>query len=265
MAEPKVCVSLEGISVDEMIAEATRANIAGADYVEVRFDKLYLIKPEPEITENEEKEKISKMSPEKEWAVKDFKEVEIESSISALKEGIPVPVVFTVRPVREGGYFAGTEKQRLDIIDKAIDSNVSFIDLELSIADKDRKKLFTKATESNCKIIASHHDTNSTPSAEGIMEIIRENKDKGDIVKFCSAINNHQDSLQIIEAAHSLTGDDSEHSLMGLGNGGDWVRLHAPVLGQSLVFATMLNYFRLSDKGLTNVRDLRDAWALLEY
>ena len=40
MAEPKVCVSLEAISVEEMIDEATRANIAGADYVEVRFDRL---------------------------------------------------------------------------------------------------------------------------------------------------------------------------------------------------------------------------------
>ena len=40
MAEPKVCVSLEAITVEEMIDEATRANIAGADYVEVRFDKL---------------------------------------------------------------------------------------------------------------------------------------------------------------------------------------------------------------------------------
>ena len=52
---------------------------------------------------------------------------------------------------------------------------------------------------------------------------------------------------------------------MGLGNGGDWVRLHAPVLGQVMVYATMQNSFRLSDKGLINVRDLRDAWALMEY
>ena len=60
MAEPKICVSLEGISVDEMIDEANRANIAGADYVEVRFDKLYLIKPEPTVTENEDGEKAIK-------------------------------------------------------------------------------------------------------------------------------------------------------------------------------------------------------------
>ena len=127
MAEPRICVSLEGISVDEMIDEANRANIAGADYVEVRFDKLYLIKPEPTVTENEDGEKISKMAPEKEWSVKDFKEIDVESSISSLKEGIPVPVIFTVRPVREGGFFAGTEKQRLEILDKAIDSKVSFV------------------------------------------------------------------------------------------------------------------------------------------
>jgi len=37
------------------------------------------------------------------------------------------------------------------------------------------------------------------------------------------------------------------------------------MLDQSLVFATMRNEFRISDKGLVNVRDLRDAWSLLEY
>ncbi len=265
MAEPKVCVSLEGITVDEMIDEANRANIAGADYVEVRFDKLYLIKPEPTITENEDGEKISKMPPETEWAVKDFEEIDISESISALKEAIPVPVIFTARPVREGGFFAGNEEQRLDVLSEAIKSEVSFIDLELSIDEKIREKLHADASDSGCKVIASYHDSSSTPSADEIIQLVRSNYDKGDIMKFCSSISNHQDSLQIIEAAHSLSGDEEPHSLMGLGNGGDWVRLHAPILGQSLVYATMLNHFRLSDRGLINVRDLRDAWALLEY
>ena len=42
-------------------------------------------------------------------------------------------------------------------------------------------------------------------------------------------------------------------------------RLHAPLFNQNMVFATMQNEFRLSDKGLINVRDLREAWTLLEY
>ena len=121
------------------------------------------------------------------------------------------------------------------------------------------------ASDSNCKIIASIHETKSTPKAEEIITMVEENASQGDVVKFCSAVSNHQDALQIFEAANSLVGKDSKHSIMGLGTGGDWVRLHAPVLEQEIVYATMMNNFRLSDKGLINVRDLRDAWALMEY
>jgi len=32
-----------------------------------------------------------------------------------------------------------------------------------------------------------------------------------------------------------------------------------------MVYATMSMEHRISDKGLINVRDLRDAWKLLEY
>ena len=84
-------------------------------------------------------------------------------------------------------------------------------------------------------------------------------------MKFCGTARGHEDALQIIEAATELTGDGLNHSLMALNSGGDWPRLHAPLLDQSLVYATMKNEFRISDKGLINVRDLRDAWTLLEY
>jgi 3-dehydroquinate dehydratase len=53
--------------------------------------------------------------------------------------------------------------------------------------------------------------------------------------------------------------------LMALGNGGDWARLHAPVLGQSMVYATLRSEHKLSNKGLVNVRDLKNAWTLMEY
>ncbi len=265
MAEPKVCVSLEAISVKDMIDEATRANIAGADYVEIRFDKLYLNKPEPIMQTNDDGEEFNKMPPIEDWGVKNFSDIDIESSIAMLKEGIPVPVVFTVRSVREGGFFAGNEEQRLEILAKAIESGVSFVDLELTISDKERSKLMTSAEDSNSKVIASIHETKSTPSAEEIIKLIKENKDKGDVIKFCSVVSNHRDALKIFEAANTLANEDSKHSLMGLGSGGDWVRIHAPKLGQEMVYATMMNSFRLSDKGLINVRDLRDAWALMEY
>ena len=140
MADPKVCVALDGITIEEMTDEAARANLAGADMVEVRFDRLYLIRPDPTIAEEEEGEKVS-LPPENEWDTSDMSEVDVDATISSLKEGLPLPVVFTVRPVSEGGYFPGVESERIAIIEKAIESKVSWIDLELSIAEADRKSL----------------------------------------------------------------------------------------------------------------------------
>ena len=170
---------------------------------------------------NNDGEEYTKMPPVEEWGVKDFSEIDVDQSISTLKEGIPVPVVFTVRAVREGGFFAGNEEQRLEILEKAINSDVTFVDLELSIEKKSRDKLMKLASDSNCKIIASIHETKSTPKAEEIITMVEENASQGDVVKFCSAVSNHQDALQIFEAANSLVGKDSKHSIMGLGNGGD--------------------------------------------
>ena len=144
---------------------------------------------------------------------------------------------------------------------------MTWVDLELSIKTKERKALVDAAKSANCQIIASQHDVEGTPSAEDIMNLVTSNVSEGDVVKFCSTVNDHQDALQIVEAANNLYDqeDTPPYSLMALGKGGDWGRLHAPVLGQELVYATMRDEFRLSDKGLVNVRDLQDAWRLLEY
>ena len=267
MANPKICVSLEETTVKAMVDEAARAGIQGANMIEVRFDRLYLKKPQATITEDAEGKRISTMPSVNEWPVMDFEEVDVEKSIAALKEAIALPVIFSVRSVRDGGHFSGDEKQRLVILQSAIESEVKWIDLELSIKAKDRKALVEAAQAAKCQIIASQHDMNGTPSSEDIVSFVTSNADSGDLVKFCSTLKDHQDALQLVDAANTLSAQDSTppYSIMALGNGGDWTRIHAPTLGQDLVYATMRDEFRLSDKGLVNVRDLQDAWRLLEY
>ena len=103
MADPKVCVSLEGTTVKEMADEAARANLAGADFVEVRFDRLYIKRPEAEAVEDENGEVKHVMPPESEWPAREIESIDVDASIQTLKESIPLPVVFTVRPSDEGG------------------------------------------------------------------------------------------------------------------------------------------------------------------
>ncbi len=265
MAEPKVCVSLEGTTVKEMADEAARANLAGADFVEVRFDRLYLKRPEAQPVEDENGEVKHVMPPESEWPERSMDDINVDEAIQALKESIPLPVIFTVRPKGEGGFYPGSDEERHTVLGKAIDSGVNTVDLELSIDGDSRTSLLDNASASKVKVISSIHDTQTTPSAEELVAMVKEHANDEQMFKFCGTVNDHQDALQIVEASHELKDAGISYALMALGNGGDWARLHAPVLGQAMVYATLRSEFKLSTKGLVNIRDLKNAWALMEY
>ena len=131
----------------------------------------------------------------------------------------------------------------------AIDQT-AWVDIELSIKSKERNALVEAAKTANCQIVASQHDAEGTPSAEDIVNLVTSNASEGDLVKFCSTVNDHQDALQIVEAANNLLAKTEPHcTALWRCKGGDWGRLHAPILGQELVYATMRDEFRLSDKG----------------
>ena len=76
MPEPTICVALDSTNLDDMVDEAARASTAGADLVEVRFDRLYLSKPDPVMVEQEEGEPKSVMPPEAEWPIADVSSVD---------------------------------------------------------------------------------------------------------------------------------------------------------------------------------------------
>ena len=265
MPEPTICVALDSTTVKGMVDEAARASTAGADVVEIRFDRLYLSKPAPVEVEQEDGETKSVMAPESEWPINDVDSVEAEASIQKLKESIGIPVIFTNRPPREGGYFPGTEEERIEVLNLAIASKVTWIDREASIEEGKLTTLNESAKKAGCKIIYSSHDINGTPDSEDIAAFVREKNAAADMVKFCSTAHSHLDALQIVDAAIDLKGEGHEYSLMAVNSGGDWARIHAPVLGVAMVYATLSIEHRISDKGLINVRDLRDAWTLLEY
>ncbi|MDP6888778.1 MAG: hypothetical protein QF454_01960, partial [Candidatus Thalassarchaeaceae archaeon] len=72
-------------------------------------------------------------------------------------------------------------------------------------------------------------------------------------------------SLHVFEAAHSLSSSEIKVALMGHGPGGDWTRIHAPLLKQSLVYTTLDRDYSLVKRGQININDLRTAWGVLEY
>ena len=261
MPLPLVCVSIDGHALDDMVEQAERATGEGADIIEVRFDELYV-----ERVEVKAENTGGEFETSHELVARGIDAIHVAQSIERLKAGIEKPVLFTCRPRRQGGSFPGTEEERLEVIGQAIASGVSWVDLELDIADVQRSLLVAQAAEAGTKVVASHHDLKSTPKSDEIKAFVADNRESGDTMKLCYQTNGHGDALHLCEAAWELR-EDAELSLalMGQGVGGDMPRIHAPWFSQSLVYATLETDFDLPDRGMINVRDLRIAWEMLGY
>ncbi len=264
MTLPLVCVSLRGNSVEDIIRDANRATSAEADLVEVRFDNLYItrIKQNPITSVNSDGEEVLIKEPDI-LEQKTVEDVDVEASIKALKSGIQKAVIFTCRNKQEDGHYPGDEDSRAAILKQAIESGVSWVDLEVNMDSSLRGELVETCGEET-QVIASIH-SREVPSADEIVSLVEDNADAGAIFKGCWRSPSHSSSLNILEASETLSDSDLRISLMGDGPGGDWSRIHAPQLKQALVYTTLDRDHSLFSKGRININDLKAAWELLEY
>jgi len=268
MRRPTICVTLSGCTVDEILADAARATAVGADICEVRLDKLWVIEkvPEPEVVtdsnEGDRRRRPAYVPPE--YIPQAFDSIDLSSALDAFKGGIDLPVVLTCRPESQGGYFPGSEEERISVLRAAIDSGVSWVDLEADIDSKIRSEL-VEIAKGKTMVISSTHFSEEPSSASEILDDIEEMADSGDIIKVCYNTTGRNSALKLFEAAWMLKESDKKTAIMGLGVGGDWTRIHAPLLNQYLVYSTMETGSHLSSEGRINTSDLLIAWEMLNY
>ena len=268
MGLPLTCVTLSGCTVDEMLKDAARATAVGADLVEVRLDKLWVVKQQPEPVEkiiptpNKPRPRPVYVAPE--FTPQPMDSVDLDSAIISFKTGIELPVIMTCRSNHHDGYFPGSEEERIEVLTKAIKSGVSWVDLEIDIDSKVRKKLM-KLAGKNTSIVASLHSDDSVFSSDEIIQEVEENQSAGEVIKMCFKSTGKNDGLRIFKAAWNFKESEIKTAIMGSGLGGDWSRIHAPLLGQHLVYTTMETGWHLSQEGRINASDLKTAWKLLEY
>ena len=191
MRRPTICVTLSGCTVDEMLADAARATAVGADLCEVRLDKLWVeekfSEPQSDSDSKEEKDPRRTTYSPPEYIPKPFDSVDLSQALDAFKGGIDLPVVLTCRPERQGGHFPGTEEERISVLRAAIDSGVSWIDLESDIDSKTRTEL-RKIASGKTNVISSTHFQDEPSSASEIISDIEEMSDPNFIILFCSSM-----------------------------------------------------------------------------
>ncbi|NKE08971.1 MULTISPECIES: type I 3-dehydroquinate dehydratase [Kocuria] len=153
-AAPAVIVPLTSVAADDLVAEVRGAVEAGADIVEWRADHWLAChgagSDGPGLTE----------------------------VLTQLRQAAgAVPVLFTVRTTAEGG--AGPEgDQYTQLLESVIRAHSADL-VDIEYRRDGAQALFTLAREHDVPVVASYHDFHSTPPAEEIMAILREQEDMG--------------------------------------------------------------------------------------
>jgi 3-dehydroquinate dehydratase type I len=201
-AGTQLCTSVGADSVEELASKAELAFSLGSDLVEFRIDRL-----------------ASGVSP---------RDLDAELSVFAQR------AVFTVRPSREGGAFAGSEGRRLELISRLANMAPAYLDIELSTAKGNKK--WVRSLPNDVARIASWHDFQGTPELKALRSIRDEALEYGSLAKVVTTAGSPDDNLTTL----SLCADDPGRTIsFCMGGLGTISRVVSMRLGAPLAYVSI--------------------------
>jgi len=204
---------------DKAIEEAPWVRSLGADMVEIRMD---LVKGDP-----------------------------LEAvGTAACQSGLPV--IATNRMRSEGGAFAGSEEERIELLLEA-SAYADFIDIELRADARDwlLKKL-------DLPSIISYHDFSGMPSSEEFKSILKEMAEAGAFISKIAVTPRYlRDNLGILEM---LVNTDRPLCAIAMGDLGKHMRVMASIYGSVLTYGYVSS---ATAPGQMSVTELKHALSVL--
>jgi 3-dehydroquinate dehydratase/shikimate dehydrogenase len=148
---------------------------------------------------------------------------------------VDLPVILTVRRTRDGGKYAGDERERVAVIERltgpAAGTAFAYVDLE---EDLDAQALAARLMAAGTRIIRSFHDFAGVP-ADFSRRVASLARGPREIPKAAVMPGGVADLLRLLEASAALKG---EKIVLGMGDFGFPTRVLAPKLGSFLCYAS---------------------------
>ncbi|KAK0103575.1 3-dehydroquinate dehydratase (3-dehydroquinase) [Cadophora gregata] len=182
-------VSLTMPDITAASSDTLRTIAVGSDAVEIRVDLLH----DPSSTSG---------IPTPEF---------LSLQIAHLRSIVPLPLIFTIRTISQGGRFPDdAQDEALKLYKAAVRMGMEYIDLEIAFTDE----LLQTVTEAKgfSKIIASHHDPRGCLSWKngGWIQYYNRALQYGDIIKLVGSAGSMEDNFSLarfksnMSAAHSV-------------------------------------------------------------
>ncbi len=228
------------------IATVTSASIEGAlnavatctdaDRIEVRLDALWPTPPEPDTAADH---------------------------LIALTETAQVPLLATLRPLRQGGRFDGPEEVRLSLLDAAAKAGFHAVDVEGDNADL--LALIGRLRQDANEIVASIHRPDKAPDKDsGLMQLQAMQDARADIQKIAFPAGAFPDYLRALEIAHRFRNVHGRPAPIPLGYGGAMGRALLPLAGARAMYGHAAGSAPAvsGQPALQDIQSVWDRWGL---
>ncbi len=227
---PVICTTITANNACEFVNMTAAATKLGTDMAELRIDYL------------------------KNHDLQDIKKIISESRL---------PLIATLRSKDEGGMFPGNEKKRISLLYEIMEYKPAFIDIELSINEKQRTELIAIAHDKGVGVICSYHDFKNTPSSREIVNIFKKVSRTGaDVVKLVFTPHTTKDVSNILDSVRLARSADIPSAIFGMGKAGQPTRILSPILGSCLTYCAV-KVSSASNLAQISVKDTRSIFDML--
>lgn len=155
-----------------------------------------------------------------------FDKIDLEK-IQFFRKRFSHPMIFTLRPPSQGGYYQGSENERLQKIKELVTIKPDYFDIEWTVPPSFIESL--KGT----KIILSTHDFEKMPPLEDRLQQMK--KTEADLYKMAFKLQSHQEGLALLQ----FMKEHGKVVAMGMGPYGEATRILAPLYGAPFVYASL--------------------------
>ncbi len=223
----RICVSIARATVEEGLAVA-EGICSLADVIEIRLDHLQDIFVSPFIAH------------------------------------LTKPLLFTNRPIWEGGGFAGDEEARIAPLIEAAKQGADYVDLELKAPTASQKALLEAVESSAGRLILSWHNFQETPTREELVGRLAMIQDKGaHIAKIVTMAHDYHDVLRVLQLQEEAVRMEIPLIAFCMGSPGVVSRVATVELGGYMTYCAV-NEDEATAPGQLSVAVLRQIEALMQ-
>lgn len=153
---------------------------------------------------------------------------------------LDMDLLFTNRPLWEGGRFSGSEEERLAPLLKAVSGGASFVDLELRSGHGVRERLLEAALNSVTRCIFSWHDFEGTPQENELHKLLISIKTSGaDIGKIVTTADDEFAVLRVLSLQEKAAELELNLSCFCMGEKGRISRFASLYLGGMISYVAV--------------------------